>query len=187
MKTDPYKNKNPILLKLCQITALLIGSAFFTVQAAPTVNMGPVNDWMEFNDGAYSRGFDLHIFDTTNEIAQGAHYEVTIEYDSNLISIDFNTDGAITFSGDYNPDDPMPSLIAEFDIFTSVLNFDTILNITSATLDGVSIGSEKYDLQISEGPEVSTVPLPAAFPLMLSAIAAVGFLGSKRKKLIPQS
>ncbi len=57
MKTNPYKNKKPILLKLCQITALLIGSASFTIQAAPTVFMGPVNDWMEFNDGSYARSF----------------------------------------------------------------------------------------------------------------------------------
>ncbi len=131
--------------------------------------------------------FDLHLFDTTNEIAQGAHYEVTIEYDSNLISIDFNTDGAITFSGDYNPDRPRSLVIAEFDIVTSVLNFDTILNITSATLDGVSIESENYHVEFAQGPKVSTVPLPGAFPLMFSAIAAVGFLGSKRKKLIPQN
>jgi len=201
MKTNSYKNKKPIFLKFFQITALLIGSAFFTVQAAATVSMFPttevsilpVNDWEKGADGlTYIQPFELILFDPMADEYVDAHisfpYEITLEYDSDIISIEGGVGGAVSFSGLYpNPDAVVSLVVDEFLIYTLLTNSITPIKITSATLDGVPLKTRNFDLELPLGSPISTVPLPAAFPLMVSAIAAVGFLGSKRKKLIPQS
>ncbi len=201
MKNNPYKNKKPVFLKFVQITALLIGSAFFTAQAAATVSIFPenevsilpVNDWEKGGDGlTYRRPFELLLFDPMADEYVDAHisfpYEITLEYDSDIISIGGGVGGAVTFNGVFpNPNAVVSLAVDEFLIYTLLTNSTTTIKITSATLDGVPLKTRNFDLDLPLGPQISTVPLPAAFPLMISAIAAVGFLGSKRKKLIPQS
>ncbi len=198
MKINYYKNKKPLSFKVFQITVLLIYGAISTAQAAKTVEIGlfNVNGWS--SDGAgNSTPFEILIgnhgfFDDAPAIP----FEVTIMYDEDAIDIDggfgsTGSGGEITFSGShFFPE--LGQVVAEFDIISLMgdLAFTT-LTITSATLNSIPIPLNRnspYKLHLPGGPpSISTVPLPAAFPLMLSAIAAVGFLGSKRKKLVPQN
>ncbi len=191
MKTNSCKNKNPILLKFFQISALLIGSAFFTAQAenkysfdtsnfdptpkfdpspwgpilppgsfdpepVATVSLYKVNVWeQEGNCSAFNAPFEIILDDpqvedyfTTDTILP---YEITIEYDSRKISIDNDTSGSVTFSGNY-PNFHEESAVNLFTVSTFVTLNTTTLRISSATLDGVPLIIEDYDLELPTEP-----------------------------------
>ncbi|MEE9339622.1 MAG: hypothetical protein V3U87_16225 [Methylococcaceae bacterium] len=145
MKIDVYKNKKPILVKFFQITALLIGSAFFTAQAdfpAPNekffdssrteitddsshplrafIALDILTTWLPSpSDKSCFMAGEIHIFDHYGayEDLYGIKFEVTLEFDNRKISINGDTSGSITYSGD---DYPFPdSSVALFEIYAN--------------------------------------------------------------------
>ncbi|MCF6205108.1 MAG: hypothetical protein L3J59_15820 [Methylococcaceae bacterium] len=163
MKFNYNKNKKPVCFKSFQITALLIFGAISTAHAAATLDVGllEVNDWSGADVGSY-KPFELIFSDQDYFAAETDFpYEVTIEYDSNAISISGGFGGEITFSGIYeNPVSSFLFIAEEFDVVSLMGDLAiTTLSITSATLAGTSLATVDYDLQLPSGPSpsVSTV------------------------------
>lgn len=54
-------------------------------------------------------------------------------------------------------------------------------NVTSISFQDTGRGNVRIDDLTLSTPNVSTVPLPAAFPMLMAGLAGLGFLGRRRK------
>lgn len=199
-----------MFIKFLQTTTLLIGSAFVTAQAAPTLSFSPSPQTFNVGDSAQVDVVISGLEDSgLDEIVSS--YDLSINYDSSILGFsninifenpfgfvggtdsNASTAGVIDFSlFSFEFDTDLQSIQGD-SIILATLGFDTLTAGTSALgfdfTDVTGLGFSPLSLATMNGEisvnGVSAVPLPAAFPLMLSAVGAVGFLGSRRKKLAP--
>ncbi|MHA1600392.1 MAG: VPLPA-CTERM sorting domain-containing protein [Alphaproteobacteria bacterium] len=121
--------------------------------------------------------------------------------DANNPLLTFTGLGATAFGADWDlgPNDAgtgLDFLITFADMSTMTLS-DAILNPFNGLFFGIVSDMAILSIRLLEGSQValfetfdmsnarivSAVPIPAALPLFLSAIAALGFMGRRRKKL----
>ena len=201
-----------MFIKFLQTTVLLVGSALVTAQAAPTLSFNPSSQ--SFNTGNFAE-VDIVISGLEdgglNEIVSA--YDLSVNYDSSILGFssinifenpfgfvggtdsNSSTAGVIDFSlFSFESDSDLQTIQGD-SIILATLGFDTLtagtsllgfdfVDMTGLNFSPLSVATMGGEISVND---VSTVPLPAAFPLMLSAIGAIGFLGSRRKNLIPQS
>ncbi len=177
MKIDAYKNKKPILVKFFQLTVLLIGSAFFTAQAdfpatnekffdssraektddplrpRATVYLLPNDIWRPGDYNSCYMGFNLFISDPNNPYPYDDNwvpYEITVVYDNRKISLNGETSGSITFSGDHPS--PDGDFIYDFEIYANppfeMVFLDTTVLKAFGTLNGIPVHDDGIKIEL---------------------------------------